>query len=147
MTTILFLSPKNDDCTVDVKYIYTVTNIGPTTDNNNSLSRTLNGNVKYFTSVLDLTENVPIDDVVTTEIVYIDICQEETTFIVSSDVYATSPSGTICEDTAEYEFDVEKICDAEVETECVFADNSNTDCCSIPSAEDPKYCEVVVENS
>ena len=53
---------------------------------------------------------------VTTEIVSIDICQDETKFIVSSEVDATSPSGTLCKDTAMYEFDVENICDVEVET-------------------------------
>ena len=71
---------------------------------------------------------VPGDDVVTTETVPIDICQEDTTFSVSAEVDATFPSGTICEDTAVYEFDVENIFGVEVETECVLADDSNTDC-------------------
>ena len=44
-----------DDCTVDVKYMYTVTNFGPTTENINIFSRILNGNVKDFTYALDTT--------------------------------------------------------------------------------------------
>ena len=36
-----------------------------------------------------------------------------------------------------YEFDVEKICEVEVETECALEDGSNTDCHSIPPAEYP----------
>ena len=58
-----------------MKYIYTVTNVGLTTENINSISVTLNGNVKYLISALDTTELVPGDDVVTTEIVSIDIFQ------------------------------------------------------------------------
>ena len=99
-----------------MKYIYTVINVGPTTENINSLSRTLNGNAKDLTSTLDTTELVPGDDVVKTEIVSIDICQERVKRSVSAKVYETSPSGTICEDTDVYEFDVEKIFDVEVET-------------------------------
>ena len=57
-----------DDFIVDVKFIYTVTNVCPTTDNVNSLSRTFNGNVRYLTSVLDTTELVPGDDFVTNKI-------------------------------------------------------------------------------
>ena len=138
---------STDDCSVDVKYTYNVTNVGPTTENIDSLSRTLNGNVKDLTSALVSTELVPGDNVVSTEIVSIDICQEETRFSVSAEVDATSPSGVICEDIAEYEFDVEKICDVEVEIECVLADGSNIDCRSIPAAEDLEDCEVLVEYS
>ena len=54
------------------------------------------------------------DDSVTTEIVSIDICQYETTFSVSDELDAISPSGTACEDTSVYEMDVEKIFDIEV---------------------------------
>ena len=57
-------SVTTDDHAVYVKYIYTVTNVGPPTENINSLSRTLNGNVKDLTSDLDTTELVPRDDVV-----------------------------------------------------------------------------------
>ena len=39
-----------DDCKLNVNYIYTVTNVGPTTENIKSLSRKLNGNVKDLTS-------------------------------------------------------------------------------------------------
>ena len=63
------LSKTNDGCTVDVSYIYTVTNVGPTTENINSLSRRLNVNGKDLTSDLETTELVPGDDVATTEIV------------------------------------------------------------------------------
>ena len=49
-----------------MKYIYTVTNVGPTTENIKSLSRKLNGNVKDLTSALDTTEVVPGDDVART---------------------------------------------------------------------------------
>ena len=45
-----------DDFIVDVKYISTVTNVGPTTENINILSRTLNGNDKDLTSAFDTTE-------------------------------------------------------------------------------------------
>ena len=62
----IYLAKITDDCTVYVKYIYTVTNVGITTDNINSLSITLNGNVKDFTFDLNTTELVPGDDVVTT---------------------------------------------------------------------------------
>ena len=62
------LDETTDDCIVDVKYIYTVTNIGPITANINSLTRTLNRNVKYLTPALDTTELVPGDDVMKTEI-------------------------------------------------------------------------------
>ena len=123
-----------DDCTVDVKYIYTVTNVGPTTENINSLSRILNGNAKYLIYALDTTELVPGDDVGTTEIVSIDICQEETTFSVSVELDLTSQISTTCEDTAVYEIDVENIFDVEVESECVLAYYINTDCRSIPPA-------------
>ena len=58
-----------------MNYIYTVTNVGLTTENINSLSITLNGNVKDLISALDNTELVPGDDVGKTEIVSIDICQ------------------------------------------------------------------------
>ena len=58
-----------------------------------------------------------------------------------------SASGKICEDTAVYKFDVEKICDVGVETECVLADDSNTYCCLIPSSEETEDCEVVLEYS
>ena len=44
------------------------------------------------------------DYVVTAEIVTIYICQEETTFSVSAELDTTSLIGTICEDTAVYEF-------------------------------------------
>ena len=100
-----------DDFTLNVKYIYTVTNIGSTTENINSLSRTLNVNIKDLTSALDTTELVPVDDVATTGIVPIGICQEKTKLSVSAEVDATSPSGTMYEDTDAYEFDVENICD------------------------------------
>ena len=66
---------------------------------------------------------------------------------VSAKVYATSPSGMICEDTSVYEFYVEKICDVEVETECVLEDGSSTDCHSISSYEEPEDCEFVLEYS
>ena len=46
-----------------------------------------------------------------------------------------------------YKFDVEKICDVVVETECVLADDSNTYCCLIPSSEETEDCEVVLEYS
>ena len=49
------LDETSDDCTVDLKYIYNVANVVPTTANINSLSRTLNGNVKDLTSDLDTT--------------------------------------------------------------------------------------------
>ena len=64
------ISKTTDYYTVDVKYIYTVTNVGPTNDNINRLSRTLNVNDKDLTSGLDTTELVPGDDIVTTEIVF-----------------------------------------------------------------------------
>ena len=76
------LDETTDDCIVDVKYICTVTNIGPITANINSLSRTLNRNVKYLTPALDTTELVPGDYVLTTETVSIDILQEEKKFSV-----------------------------------------------------------------
>ena len=90
---------------------------------------------------------MPGDDVVTTEIVSIDICQEETTFNVYTEVDSTFPSGTICEDIAVYDFDVDNICDVEVDTECVFVDGSNTYYHLIPPSEEPEGCEVVVEYS
>ena len=62
-----------DNCTVNVKYIYTVNNVGSTTENINSLYRKLYGNVKDLTFALDTTELVHRDDIVTTEIVSIDI--------------------------------------------------------------------------
>ena len=46
-----------------------------------------------------------------------------------------------------YEFHVENICDVEVETECVLADGSNSDCSSIQPDEEPEDCEVVLEYS
>ena len=46
-----------------------------------------------------------------------------------------------------YEFHVENICDVEVETECVLADGSNSDCSQIQPDEEPEYCEVVLEYS
>ena len=46
-------SETSDDCTADVDYIYTVTNVGPTNYNINSHSRTLNVDVKDLTSALD----------------------------------------------------------------------------------------------
>ena len=95
------LSKTSDDCTVDVNYIYNVTNVDPTTDNINILFITLNVNVKYLTSALDNTA--------------IDIFQEETTLSVSVELDVTSRSGTTCEDTAVYEIDVENIFDIEVE--------------------------------
>ena len=117
-----------EDCTLDVKYIYTVTNVGLTTENINSLSIKLNGNVKDWIYALDTTELVPGDDVVTTEITSFDIWQQETTVSVSAELYKTLPNDTPFEDTAVYEIDVENICDVEVEAECVFEDDSNTDC-------------------
>ena len=89
-----------------------------------------------MTSVLDTTELGPRDDVATTEIVLIDIFQEDTTFSVSAEVYAKFPSGVICENTSEYECSVDKNFNVEVEIECVLADGSNTDCNLIPPAED-----------
>ena len=129
-----------DYCTVNVKYIYTVTNVGPTTENINILSRALNVNVKDLTSAWDTIELVPGNDVVTTEIVSIDICQEEKKISGYDEVYATSPSGTIFDDTTVYEFDGDKVCNVEVETECVFSDDSNNYCRSIPLDEDPEDC-------
>ena len=93
-----------------MKHSYTITNVGLTTENINILSRTLNGNVKYLKYALDTTELVPGDDVVTTEIVSIDILLEETTLSVYVELYSTSPSGTTCEDTAVYENDVDNVC-------------------------------------
>ena len=84
---------------------------------------------------MDITELVHGDDVVTTEIVSIDICQWGTRFSVSAKVDATSRSGMICEDTYVYEYDVDNICDVEVETECVLVDGCNTDCYLITPAE------------
>ena len=46
-----------------------------------------------------------------------------------------------------YKTDAEKICDVEVESECLLADYSNTYCRSIPLAKDPEDFEVVVEYS
>ena len=93
----------------------------------------MNGNVKDLTSALDTTS--------------IGILQEETTLSVSSELDATSTSGMKYEYTSVYEIDVENICDVEVEAECVLADDSNTDCCSIPPAENIEDCEVVVKYS
>ena len=70
-----------------------------------------------------------------TEIVSIDIFQEETTFNVSAEVDATFPIGEICEDTSVYDFEVDNIFDVEVETECVLEDDSINDCRLIPPAE------------
>ena len=56
---------------------------------------------------------------------------------VSDKVDTTLPSCTICEDTAVYDFEVDKTCDDEVEKYCLFEDVSNNDCHSILSAEDP----------
>ena len=106
------LDETSGDRTVDVNYIYTVTNVGPTYENIRSLSRTLNVNIKDLTSALDATA--------------IDICQEESTISVSAELDATSPCGTPCEKTAVYKIDVEKICDVEYEAKCVLADYSNT---------------------
>ena len=94
-----------------MKYIYTVSNVGPNIENTNSLSIALSVNIKYLTYALYATELVPVDDVVTTEIVSIDICQEEKFLSGSTEVYATLPIVTICDDTAVYEFGVEKGCD------------------------------------
>ena len=55
-------------------------------------------------------------DAMTTKILSIYICQEETKYSFSDEVDSTLSSGTICEDTDVYEFDVEKIFDVEVET-------------------------------
>ena len=66
----------------------------------------MDGNVKDLTSALDTTELVPGNDVLKPEIFSIDICQEDTTFSVSVDLYATSTSGKTCEDTVVYEIDV-----------------------------------------
>ena len=85
-----------------MKYIYTVTNVVPTNENINSISRMLNGNVKDSKYVLDTTDLLPLGYVATNEIGSIGICQEVTTFSVSDEVYVTSPSGVIYEDTAEY---------------------------------------------
>ena len=52
-----------------MKYIYTVTNIEPTNENINSIYRRLNGNFK------DMTSNLDTNDVRTTELVSINICQ------------------------------------------------------------------------
>ena len=101
--------------------------------NINSLSRTLNGNVKYLKYALDNTS--------------IDICQEETKLSVYVELYATSTCGMKCEYTAVYEIDVKKICDVEVEAECVLAYDINTDCSLIPPSEETEECEVVVEYS
>ena len=98
-----------DDCTVYVKYSYTVTNVGPTNENIISIFSMLNGNVKDLTYALDTTELVPGYDVATNKIISIGICQEVTTIRVSADVDETSPSGVICKVTAEYEFVVDKI--------------------------------------
>ena len=130
-----------------MKCIYTVTNVFPTTENINSLSISLSRNIKDFTSALDTTELLPGYDDVTNEIVSIDICQEETTFIVSSELNSTLPSGKICEDTAVYGFDIENIFDVQIETECLLEDDSNTDCRSTQPDEDPEYCNIVVEYS
>ena len=138
------IARTTDDFKVYVKYIYTVTNVDPTTENINSLSRTLDGNVKDLTSALDTTELVPGNDVLKPEIFSIDICQEDTTFSVSDDLDETSTSGTTCEDTAVYEIDVQNICDVEVESEFVLADDINTDFCLILPAEDKKDCDVAV---
>ena len=108
------LAETRDDCTLYVKYIYTVTSVGPTTENINSIYRTLNGNIKYLTSALDTTE--------------IDIFQEETKISISAELDATLTSGTKYKDTSVYRIDVEKIFDVEVEAECVLADDINTDC-------------------
>ena len=50
LLTKLMVLPK-----VDVKYIYTVANVGPTTEHINSISRSFNVNVKELTSALDTT--------------------------------------------------------------------------------------------
>ena len=99
-----------------MKYIYNVSNGGPTTENINSISLEFNGNVKDLTSALDTRELVPGDDVVTTEIFSIGILQKKKKFSVSDEVYVTSPISTICDDITVYEFDVEKVCNVEVET-------------------------------
>ena len=70
-----------------------------------------------------------------------------TTFSVSAEVDTTLPSAVICEDTSEYAFVVEKICDVEVEIEYVLEDGSNNDWCSIPAAEYLEDCDVAVEYS
>ena len=127
------LDKTSNYCTVDVNYIYTVTNGGRTTKNIKSLYKTFNGNVKDLTPDLDTTAIV--------------ICQEETTLSVYADLDATLPSGTTCENTDVYEIDVEKICDVEVEAECLLADDINNDCRLIPPVEYPEDCEVVVEYS
>ena len=52
---VIPLDKMTYDYTVDVKYIYTVNDVGPTTGNINIISRTLNVNVKDLTSALDIT--------------------------------------------------------------------------------------------
>ena len=49
------ISEMTGDFTVDVKTTYTVTNVGPTIENSNSLSKTLNVNIKDLKSDLDTT--------------------------------------------------------------------------------------------
>ena len=130
-----------------MKYIYTVTNVGPTTENIYSLSRTFNVNFEALMSALDTIKLVLEDYVAITKVLSIDICEEVTIFSVSDEVDATSSSCVICEDTTEYEFVVERICIVEVEIKCVLADVINTDCRLISPAEDLEYLDVAVEYS
>ena len=82
-----------------MNYIYTVTNVGPTNENINSLFTRLNVNFKDLTYALGITDLLPGDNVAKTEIVSIGICQKVTKFSVSSKVDATSPFIVICEYT------------------------------------------------
>ena len=76
--------------------------------------------------------------------VSIDIFQQQIAFSVSTELDATSPSVTTCEDTSVCEIYVENIFDVEVEAECVLTDDGNTNCRQIPPAKDTEDCEVVV---
>jgi len=118
--------------------------VGPSTESINSLSRTLNGQVKDLAAGLPTTTLLPDNFASVTETVTANICDVET-FNVSVEVDATSPSGIVCADSSEYSFTPGKICEVEVSIVCALASDSDIDCESIPPAQNEDECIVGLE--
>jgi len=131
-----------DDCDVVVQYLYTVSNVGPTTETISSLIIGRDGVTRDLVGSLSDLVLEPDGNTTAVENESVDIC-EFTTFTTSAEVNASPPEGEPCMDVDSYEFVIEPLCEVEVGIECTaVVDGVAYECRQIPKPEEAEDCVV-----
>ena len=107
-----------EDCDVAVEYSYIVTNTSPNPQTVKKLVQNFNGNDKDLIGDLGSTVLGPVEEVVVTDTVEVEIC-EYTTFTATTQLIIDGTSNVItCIDTAKYYWKPDKICELDVGITC-----------------------------